>query len=324
MKEPGPFPPDPNVFVTAACGRRCLYCSAEGEDRGMTPAQIRAVLRRGHRSLVFEGGEPLLCAGLERWVKAAAASGTGDITVLTNGLALTPERRASLTRAGVAHFHFNFPSHLERVYDLLTGTRGRFAAQVAAMKGAAAQGPEAAALVCVVNSVNYRLLPAYVSYAARELPGLFYIAFNFIKVKGLVKKNKWLVPRLGEVRPFLLKALARARELGVPCLADGFPLCFMKGFEAYSSDADRLLKGDRTYLREKARVKACEGCGLAGVCAGPRADYVSLYGGDGFKPAPRGAAAAVARHVRAGQLALNRPARMPQKRRTPRGKKKDI
>lgn len=302
-----PSPLDPNVFLTAGCARNCLFCSARGEDRVMTPAQVRQVLAAGYRSLVFEGGEPLLSRELEKWVRSARRSGVEDVTVLTSGLQLTPARLASLRKAGVDHFHFNFPSHVEKLHDLLTGTSGRFKAQLAAIKAAAACGPGAAALVCVVNSLNYRQLPEYVEFAARELPGVLYIAFNFIKVKGLVKKRLWLVPELAEVKPFLLAALRRARELGLPCLVDGVPLCFLSGFEAYARDADCLVKGDNTYLYEKRTVAACARCGLAAVCAGPRADYVALRGSRGFKAAPKGAAAAVARAVRRGQLALNRP-----------------
>lgn len=305
-KQPSPL--DPNIFLTDKCGRKCIFCSAEGEDRVMTAAQVKQVLDRRHGSLVFEGGEPLLSRDLEKWARAARRKGARDLTVLTNGLLLTPARRVSLVKAGIGHFHFNFPSHLEKLHDLLTGTRGRFSAQLAAIKQTAAAGPEAAALVCVVNALNYKHLPAYVDFAAREFPGIFYIAFNFIKVKGLVKKHTWLVPELAEVRPFLLEALRRARALGLPCLVDGVPLCFLKGFEAYSRDADSLLKGDRTYLGEKKFVKTCAACGFARICAGPRADYAQLRGLRGFRAAPRGAAAAVIRKVRGGQLSLNRPA----------------
>lgn len=308
MKRKPAGPPDPNVFVTARCARACLYCSAKGEDRGMTPAQIRAVLARRHPALVFEGGEPLLCADLEKWVRAAAKKGTRDATLLTSGAGLTAARRAALAAAGINHFHFNFPSHLEKLHDLLTGTRGAFPAQVCTIKETAASGPEAAALVCVINSLNYKYLPAYAAYAARQFPGLFYVAFNFIKVKGLVKKNLWLVPELAKVRPYLLAALRKARALGLPCLVDGVPLCFLRGFEAYARDADTLLRGDRTYLREKAAVAACARCGFAAICAGPRADYVALRGEAGFRAAPAGAAGPVAKKIARGQLALNRPA----------------
>lgn len=299
------YPPDPNIFVTDKCGRNCLYCSANGEERLMTPARIKEVLSRRHRRLVFEGGEPLLSADLERWVRAAVRKGTRDITVLTNGLQLTPARRASLLKAGVKHFHFNFPSHLEKLHDRLTGTSGKLRVQTGVIKATAAGGAEAAALVCVINSLNYRYLPAYVEYAAREFPGIFYVAFNFIKIKGLVKKRLFLVPELGQVRPFLLEALSRAKRLGLPCLVDGVPLCFLNGFEAYSRDTDFLVRGDRTYLKEKNFAKTCARCGFSAICAGPRADYLALRGARGFRAAPVGAAAPVIKKVLRGQLSLN-------------------
>lgn len=309
-KDRGPASGEPNVFLTAACNRRCVYCSAEGEDRAMSARDVREVLARRKGTLVFEGGEPLLTRRLEAWVREARAGGAKDIAVLTNGLNLTDRRRLALRRAGVDHFHFNFPSHIGKLYDPLTGTRGLFRRQTEAIKAAAADGPEAAVLVCVLNSKNYRFLPAYVEFAAREFPGLFYIAFNFIKVKGAVKKRVWLVPKLGELSPYLRAALARARELGVNCLVDGVPLCFLRGFEAHSRDVTFLMRGDGVYLSEKERVPACSRCGLSSVCAGPRADYLALRGPAGFRAAPSGAAAPVKRMAARGQVSLNgRPLR---------------
>lgn len=280
----------------------------------MAARDVREVLARAKGTLVFEGGEPLLSRRLEAWVRAARAKGAADIAVLTNGLRLTDRRRRALRRAGVDHFHFNFPSHIEKLYDALTGTRGLFRRQAEAMKAAASDGPEAAVLVCVLNSKNYRFLPDYVEYAAREFPGLFYIAFNFIKVKGAVKKRDWLVPSLGAVSPYLRSALARARRLGVNCLVDGVPLCFLKGFEAHSRDVAFMMRGDGVYLSEKERVAPCSRCGLSCVCAGPRADYLALRGAAGFRAAPAGAAGPVKKLAAGGQVSLNS---RPRRRRAP-------
>lgn len=317
LKDKGPASGEPNVFLTAACNRRCVYCSAEGEDRAMSPRQVREVLEHRHPTLVFEGGEPLLSRRLEGWVREARAKGAADISVLTNGLALTDRRRRSLLRAGADHFHFNFPSHIEELYDSLTGTSGLFRRQTEAVRAAAAAGPEQAVLVCVMNSKNLAFLPDYVDFAAREFPGLFYIAFNFIKIKGAVKRRPWLVPDLKALGPSLREALGRARSLGLDCLVDGVPLCFLKGFEAHSRDVSFLMKGDRVYLSEKKPVAACARCGLAAVCAGPRADYLALRGASGFRAAPKGAAGPVKRRASLGQVSLN-----SRRRRTTKGGRK--
>ncbi|MBO4556319.1 MAG: radical SAM protein, partial [Elusimicrobiales bacterium] len=91
--------PEPNVFLTSRCNGHCIYCSAKGEDRGMTPEQAEEVISAGYKALVFEGGEPLLCRDLETWIKKAVSLGVEDISILTNGYLLTEDRLKSLLDA---------------------------------------------------------------------------------------------------------------------------------------------------------------------------------------------------------------------------------
>jgi len=255
----------------------------------MSPGNIEKVLDLGYEALSFAGGEPLLSADLEKWVKAAVGRGTRRPLVLTSGLGLTGKRLAALLRAGVTHFHFNFPSHLEEPYNRITCTRGKFKEQVAAIKNACAAGPELASVGFVVNELNYRQMPDYVEYAARKFRGLFYAEFHFIKVAGRVCGQEWLVPELGKVQPFLSQALKKAGELKLNCMTDGFPLCFMKGYESCSREAWHLFANKRSFLNNSA-ARDCAPCGLSELCPGPRKDYVELHGDWDFVPAPPGAA----------------------------------
>ena len=303
-RRPGERPPEPNLYITDKCNRTCLFCGARGERRLRTRVEMRANLGRGFESIIMEGGEPLLDPGLAGWARLAKEKGVKDISVLTNGTLLDAARLAELRAAGVDHFHFNFPSHLEKLFDLLTGTSGQLKALIAAIRSAAASGPRAAVLICVMNSANMRTLPDYADFAASGLGGVFYLALNFVKQSGLVKRRTWLVPRYGGLEPYLLETLKRAKRRRLPVLVDGVPLCFMKGFEAYSRDAGRILMGDDTYLREKAPVRACLTCSLNALCPGPRKDYVRLHGDGEFKPSRR-SAARIRALIGRGQLSLN-------------------
>lgn len=296
-KNGGSGVPGPNLIVTKKCDRRCAFCLAHDGQPAMSAGLIRAALARRYDTISFAGGEPLLCADLEKWARAAAAGGTRYMLVLTNGLNLTDGRRASLLAAGIKHFHFNFPSHLERTHDLLTGTAGKLGIQTDAIRKTAAAGPQLASVGCVVNSLNYRELPGYVAYAARNFPGLFYLEFHFVKVAGRVRGNEGLVPDLRKVRPYLVRALRAAEKLGLKCVADGFPLCFLKGVEKYSREAWHLYNGDHAFLNRSAPL-GCPPCGLSGLCTGPSPEYARLRGRKGFRPAPAGAAAPLLRYFR--------------------------
>ncbi len=296
--------PEPNVFLTAKCNGRCIYCSAKDEDREMTYEQAYEVISAGHNALVFEGGEPLLCRDLESWIKKAVELGVQDISILTNGYLLSKERLESLLKAGARHFHFNFPVHTKREHALLTGFPGLLERQKENIARAAAVSPRTVVLVCVINSVNYMLLPQYVRFVADNFPGIYYIALNFIKIKGNVKKRKFLIPRLSKAACYVRKALLEAKKHGIACIVDGIPLCLLDGCEAYSRDADHILRGDKTYLWEKASVNACTRCSLVSMCPGPRKDYVAVYGDSEFHSVEKDGKS-ISEKIFKGQLSLN-------------------
>ena len=270
----------------------------------MTPEQAEEVISAGYKALVFEGGEPLLCRDLETWIKKAVTLGVEDISILTNGYLLTEDRLKSLLDAGARHFHFNFPACTPREHSILTGFPGLLERQKSNIARAAAVSHETAVLVCVINSINYMLLPQYIHFAAHNFPGVYYIALNFIKIKGNVKKRHSLIPKLSKAAECVRKALSAARQHGIACIVDGIPLCLLEGWEPYSRDADHILRGDTTYMWEKASVKACSDCSLVSICPGPRKDYVDIYGDSEFSPSGKDVEP-IARRILSGQLLLN-------------------
>ncbi|MFA5139169.1 MAG: radical SAM protein [Elusimicrobiota bacterium] len=278
--------PEPNVFLTDRCNQRCLFCSTSGEDRVQRAEEIEACILANRRTISLEGGEPALSRDLLKWIRFARGSGTKDIILCTNGAALGSERSTRrLLDAGVTLFNVNFPSHIERVFDLLTQTRGLFRSRVAGMRRLVRlAGGERVRLTLVVNRLNCDALEGYARFVRREFPGVFYIAMNWIKVKGRVKDRPYLVPRLSRVRPRLAEALDYCRRSAIRCLVDGVPLCLLEGYEEHSIDFDKLRRGDRTYLGEKAHARACRGCSLRGVCAGPRRDYLEMFGDGELRP----------------------------------------
>jgi MoaA/NifB/PqqE/SkfB family radical SAM enzyme len=277
--------PEPNVFVCDACNQRCVFCSAEGEDRRMSEREKLAVLRIPFGTVSLEGGEPLLNRRLELLAAAARRAGTKNVMLFTNGLLLTEERLRSLLAAGVNGFNFNLPSHRAATHDALTGVRGQLPRKLAKIKRAIALSPPGSVvLTFVVTAGNFREMPAYVRFVARELKGVFYVSFNFIKIKGRVKKNPGLVPRISAAAVSLRAALRAARKAGLRVITDGFPLCLLKGFELTSIDLQKALRASTLYSGEKAKGEPCESCSVSSLCWGPRADYLRLRGAGEFRP----------------------------------------
>lgn len=275
---------EPNVFICDVCNQRCVFCSAEGEDRRMSEREKLAVLRVPFETVSLEGGEPLLDRRLEIMAAAARRAGSKNVMLFTNGLLLTEERLGSLLAAGVNGFNFNLPSHRAVTHDALTGVKGQLPRKLAMIKRTIELAPPGSVvLTSVVTARNFCEMPAYVRFVTRELKGVFYVSFNFIKIKGRVKKDLGLVPRISAAAASLRAALLAARKAGLRVITDGFPLCLLKGFELTSIDLQKALRASSLYSGEKAKCKPCESCSLSSLCWGPREDYLRLRGWGEFR-----------------------------------------
>lgn len=280
---------EPCVYPTLSCDQACVYCSSHGEGREQTLEEVGALARRGGPTFSIEGGEPtlLLRRGLPELAASARDAGTREIVLCTNGAALEdPAAVRLLLDSGVTEFNVNFPGHTEALFDALTGTRGKFARRQAAVRSLlSVAGPERTRLNFVLTSLNAPHAEEFVSAMKASFPELKKISFNLVKVLGRVRSDPTLVPRVSVAAPALRRALARCRELGIDAFVDGVPLCHLAGFEDRAVDAQKLPGGDWAHGHEKSEVPACRLCRRRRSCAGPREDYVELYGSAEFRAA---------------------------------------
>lgn len=307
-----------NVFVIERCNQRCLFCSQQRIHAKMcAPDVIRRTILSQKGTISLEGGEPTLSRDLAAWVRLARDNGAKDIILCTNGTGLQNTLFIKkLLNAGVTLFNINLPSHIERVFDALTGTRGLFRMRVEAVKNALrVAGKNRVRLTYVINKLNYATMTRYARFVKREFPGLFYIELNLIKVLGHVISRRFLVPRLTELEGPLNATAKYCLANGIKFISDGIPLCYMKGFESMSIDAYKLHVGKSSFLDEKARQKPCRKCSLAKICAGPRADYVKVHGYGDLRPSKK-SPAPIIREIEAQILEQRRgPGGRPPRRR---------
>lgn len=96
------------VEVTRRCNLKCPHCytaSTAGSHPGAPAERIGALLGQlaalGARHVAFSGGEPLLRDDLEAIMAEGRRRGLKSYSLVTNGSLATPERVASLRRAGL-------------------------------------------------------------------------------------------------------------------------------------------------------------------------------------------------------------------------------
>lgn len=287
------------VNINSKCNQRCVFCAAEGLIRPHGARAVDAAIERAGRHLTLSGWEPTLHPRLPEIVARARARGVKNITLFTNAVLLDDAAYARrLVGAGVTTFHINFPSHQRKLSDLLTGTPGSFGRRLAGIRNVlAAPGKKYVSLVFVINSLNYRTLPACAAYIVKNFPGLVHVLFTTACVMGRVRKDRTLVPKLSKVRPYLAKAQAALLKGRVKCLVENVPLCLLPGFEHASFDARQALLSGRAGAPAKAHHAACRACSLNTLCPGLREDYFHIYG-DGELKTSRRAPGEVARKVR--------------------------
>ena len=287
------------VNLNSKCNQRCVFCAAEGLIRPHGPAAIAAAIKRAGRHLTISGWEPTLHPRLPEIVTRARARGVKNITLFTNAILLDDAEYARrLVAAGVTTFHINFPSHLRKLSDLLTGTPGSFERRLAGIRNVLeAPRKKYVSLVFVMNSLNYRTMPACAAYIVKNFPGLVHVLFTTACVMGRVRKDRSLVPKLSKVRPYLAKAQAALLKGRVKCLVENVPICLMPGFEHASFDARQALLSGRAGAPAKAQHAVCRSCSLNTLCPGLRDDYFHIHG-DGELKASRRSPGEVARKVR--------------------------
>ena len=294
---------DSSLPITDKCNQSCIYCAAKGK-RAETEAELLTSLKAGYKTISLVGGEPLVCKDLEKWVDRAKKSGADDIILLTNGLLLNERKIKTLLKKGITQFQINFPAHIEKAHDIITGTKNLLPKRIKAIKSAVKLHKNGVILSFVLNNLNYRILPEYISFVSKEFPSVFFVGIIFIMVKGKVKNRKYLVPKLSEVKPYMEKALINAKKLHVPVIIDGFPLCVLPGFEEYSRDIDRAIRNDETTFGDRGKIKKCLKCGLKTLCSGPRKDYLEIFGDAEIRASKKNPSDIIEK-VKKGQLRFN-------------------
>jgi len=275
------------IHLFRKCNQRCLFCSYPEEGGAEVPATLRDWLREiaamPPRLVQLSGGEPLLAGADNLCLLLAAVKKLGRTAELqTNALAaagLPPAELARIVRALNAadgYFNVNFPASTSALDYKITRARGGFKKRLAGVKKLIKAGA-AVRLTHVVSTLNYRALPAFAAFAAKELGGISWLQFSYIKGIGRADGSRFL-PEYRLVEPYLKKALALCAAKDLRCEVDHIPPCFLGEYSALNVDMVKMRDGLKgPHLEEKKKVPACRGCSFAKLCPGPRKDYIAVH-----------------------------------------------
>ena len=231
----------------------------------------------------LSGGEPLLAGADDLALLLAAVKKLGRKAELqTNALAVADLPAADLAKivralnAADGYFNVNFPASSPALDYRITRARGGFKKRLAGVKKLVKAGA-AVRLTHVLSSLNYRQLPAFAVFASKNLKGISWIQFSYIKGIGRADGSRFL-PEYRRVEPYLKKALALCAAAKIPCEVDHIPPCFLGDYSSLNVDIVKMRDGLKgPHLEEKKKVPACRGCSFAKLCPGPRKDYIAVH-----------------------------------------------
>ena len=275
------------IHLFRKCNQRCVFCSypaEEGGDEGVSlKGWLKEIASMRPGLVQLSGGEPLLAGADSLCLLLGAVKKLGRRAELqTNALAaaeLTDEEIRNIVRALRAadgYFNINFPAASPALDYKITRARGGFKKRLAGIKRLIKAGA-AVRLTHVISELNYRQLPAFAAYTAKNLEGIAWLQFSYIKGLGRAGGKKYL-HGYAAVQPYLGKAIKICRENKIRCEVDHIPPCFLGEFYALNVDMVKMrdrLKGP--HLEEKKQVPACRGCRFVKLCPGPRKDYIAVH-----------------------------------------------
>jgi MoaA/NifB/PqqE/SkfB family radical SAM enzyme len=132
-------PANAGIIVTENCNSRCMTCTQwhQKSSNELSLVEILNTLKQlkglGIKGITFSGGEPLLRKDLSAMVRECSALKFDDITILTNGLLLTPSLAEELLQGGVTTIGISIDG-LTDTNDMVRGVKGSFQKNLSVLK----------------------------------------------------------------------------------------------------------------------------------------------------------------------------------------------
>ncbi len=283
-----------HVMVSRFCNNRCRFCLEDREDRARHDFsdQDRALERFSPRDeVIFTCGEPTLQAHLAEWIRKARELGYRSIELVTNGRRLCyPELARTLIEAGLTAVTVSLHSHLPRIHDRMTSSRGSQRQSAAAVHNLLALrrefGRPRVTVSTVLTRENLRSIARTVRWVAELCPDCMVI--NYVEPENEAKKNfASVVPRMRDAAT----ALA-----GIPppphmeLKIEGLPLCVLPREAPPAGDREviyifqdgRIRRLSPT--RRQKKGPPCRTCAERRRCDGVWIEYARRYGWEEFAP----------------------------------------
>ena len=297
------------IQTNSTCNQKCVFCNRppsinrnEIIKKEIIEKRIKELSKNKNITrIIFTGGEPLLYPDLTDVIRYAKQH--GFITeIQTNGTLITPRKLHQFKDAGLDIINFAFHSQKKDISNKLRGVDFGFKDIIKNLVLANQMGFNIHT-IHVINSLNYKDLPAFIDYLKKLELRPFWLNLSIVVPEGWAWVNKWIIPRLSDVRPYLIKAMEKAQKYNFRFdVSEIVPLCIINKFEEHvastvfrlqnleimddyvTGKGKRILNFKDPSSYYAAKAPQCEKCTFKDICGGFYPRYAELYGIKEFKP----------------------------------------
>ncbi len=242
-------------------------------------------------ALTVTGGEPTIRDDIIELLDFSKECGFSSVELQTNGLMLEDEEFAKEISKRISTVLFSLHSDKRDVCEQING-KNSFDKKIKALKNLSELDANIT-ISHVINSLNYNDLEAFAKHIYHNFKGIG-IYFSFVRPNGYTQKNQWIVPKLTEIELELQRALSFCVKKKIYFHVEGMPLCYLAGYEHYSSELIRNYQKPFVYrgsgesrhenLHEfgkkhlKVKASVCKYCKVNSICDGVWREYSELMG----------------------------------------------
>lgn len=288
---------DAYILMLMDCNFDCLFCSVPKKEIYLSKKEIFAKIDKyaeeNYNQVTLTGGEPTLHPDLTDVIKYIKTKKM-NCRITTNGSNLDKKLIDDMIDAGIDYIAVSIHTFDEKLAKKISDYEDYNIKNVFSSINYILNRMEKSLYINItITKLNYKKLPEMCEIIANKFEGLNLINFNYVDIIGNVnEKNK--VEEVGIQyyisELYLRKSFNILKRNNINFRVERVPMCYLVGFEEYSSDFNRLSKAEdpTTDFVDKEiskptnldfeKARQCEFCKYSNFCMGINKNYSKTYG----------------------------------------------
>jgi MoaA/NifB/PqqE/SkfB family radical SAM enzyme len=288
---------DSYILLLLDCNHDCLFCSVPKKKTYLNKEDIQKKIdnhiSEGAEQITLTGGEPTLHNDLLDIIRYVKSKNT-SCRMISNGTSLTIELILKLIDAGLDYLALSVHTFdEEKAKKLAQFEKYDMKKIIMNIRYILEKTTLPLYLNITINKMNYKELPQMAHRISKHLKKVHMVNFNYVDIWGnVVEKNT--VGTVGiqyyVAERYFIKAFEILKKNNILFRAERIPLCYLVGFEEYSSDFNRMTNQEKPTTdfvdketqsfntNDYIKSEQCKHCLYSTYCPGMSKNYARMYG----------------------------------------------